>query len=228
MLVKDYMTRHPIMIGPDMRVTEAQKLMAENNIRHLPVAADGKRLLGLVTRQRLSIPPERLGSLDVWEITRFLSDLTVSKVMVKGPDLRTITPEATVEEAASLMIRYKIGSLPVTEDGLVVIGIITEIDLLVELQNLLGANDEGWRVTMRVPDRIGEFSKLTKAMLDHGWGIMAMGSVRAPKQPDLWDVVLKVRRPTREELVAVLEAIPDQKLIDIRETTEHTDASKRG
>ncbi|MBE7470760.1 MAG: hypothetical protein DPW09_15925 [Anaerolineae bacterium] len=228
MLVKDYMTRHPIMIGPDMRVTEAQKLMAENNIRHLPVAADGKRLLGLVTRQRLSIPPERLGSLDVWEITRFLSDLTVSKVMVKGPDLRTITPEATVEEAASLMIRYKIGSLPVTEDGLVVIGIITEIDLLVELQNLLGANDEGWRVTMRVPDRIGEFSKLTKAMLDNGWGIMAMGSVRAPKQPDLWDVVLKVRRPTREELVAVLEAIPDQKLIDIRETTEHTDASKRG
>ncbi|MCK6629674.1 MAG: CBS domain-containing protein [Anaerolineae bacterium] len=228
MLVKDYMTRHPIMIGPDMRVTEAQKLMAENNIRHLPVAADGKRLLGLVTRQRLSIPPERLGSLDVWEITRFLSDLTVSKVMVKGPDLRTITPEATVEEAASLMIRHKIGSLPVIEDGQVVIGIITEIDLLIELQNLLGANDEGWRVTMRVPDRIGEFSKLTKAMLDNGWGIMAMGSVRAPKQPDLWDVVLKVRRPTREELVAVLEAIPDQKLIDIRETTEHTDASDRG
>lgn len=226
MLVKDYMTRHPIMIGPDMRVTEAQKLMAENNIRHLPVAADGKRLLGLVTRQRLSIPPERLGSLDVWEITRFLSDLTVSKVMVKGPDLRTITPEATVEEAANLMIRHKIGSLPVLEDGRVVIGIITEIDLLIELQNLLGANDEGWRVTMRVPDRIGEFSKLTKAMLDHGWGIMAMGSVRAPKQPDLWDVVLKVRRPTREELVAVLEAIPDQKLIDIRETTEHTHQSQ--
>jgi acetoin utilization protein AcuB len=225
MLVKDYMTRHPIMIGPDMRVTEAQKLMAENNIRHLPVAADGKRLLGLVTRQRLSIPPERLGSLDVWEITRFLSDLTVSKVMVKGPDLRTITPEATVEEAASLMIRHKIGSLPVVEDGRVVIGIITEIDLLVELQNLLGANDAGWRVTMRVPDRIGEFSKLTKAMLDNGWGIMAMGSVRAPKQPDLWDVVLKVRRPTREELMAVLETIPDQKLIDIRETTEHADPS---
>lgn len=222
MLVKDYMTRHPIMIGPDMRVTEAQKLMAENNIRHLPVAGDGKRLLGLVTRQRLSIPPERLGSLDVWEITRFLSDLTVSKVMVKGADLRTITSEATVEEAADLMIRHKIGSLPVVEDGIVVIGIITEIDLLIELQNLLGANDAGWRVTVRVPDRLGEFSKLTKAMLDHGWGIMAMGSVRAPKQPDFWDVVLKVRRPTRDELIAALEAIPDQKLMDIRETAEYS------
>jgi acetoin utilization protein AcuB len=222
MLVKDYMTRHPIMIGPDMRVTEAQKLMAENKIRHLPVTGDGKRLLGLVTRQRLSIPPERLGSLDVWEITRFLSDLTVNKVMVKGPDLRTITPDATIEEAADLMIRHKVGSLLVVEDRDVVVGIITELDLLVELQDLLGANDTGWRVTMRVPDRDGEFSKLTKAMLDRGWGIMAMGSVRAPKQPEYWDIVLKVRRCTRDELLAALEEIPDQKLVDLRETTVHT------
>ncbi|HXV41598.1 MAG TPA: CBS domain-containing protein, partial [Anaerolineae bacterium] len=127
MLVKDYMTRHPIMIGPDMPVTEAQKLMAEYKIRHLPVVGDGKRLLGLVTRQRLSIPPERLGSLDVWEITRFLSDLTVNKVMVKGQEVRTITPEATIEEAADLMIRHKIGSLLVVEDRDVVVGIITEL-----------------------------------------------------------------------------------------------------
>jgi acetoin utilization protein AcuB len=196
--------------------------MAENKIRHLPVTGDGKRLLGLVTRQRLSIPPERLGSLDVWEITRFLSDLTVNKVMVKGPDLRTITPDATIEEAADLMIRHKVGSLLVVEDRDVVVGIITELDLLVELQDLLGANDTGWRVTMRVPDRDGEFSKLTKAMLDRGWGIMAMGSVRAPKQPEYWDIVLKVRRCTRDELLAALEEIPDQKLVDLRETTVHT------
>lgn len=226
MLVKDYMTRHPIMIGPDMRVTEAQKIMAENNVRHLPVTGDGKRLLGLVTRQRLSIPPERLGSLDVWEITRYLSDLTVSRVMVRGADLRTITSDATVEEAADLMIRYKIGSLPVIEDGGVVVGIITEIDLLIELQNLLGANDAGWRATVRVPDRLGEFSKLTKAMLDHGWGIMAMGSVRAPKQPNFWDVVLKVRRCTREELIAAIESIPDQRLMDLRQTEEYTGPTK--
>jgi acetoin utilization protein AcuB len=226
MLVKDYMTRHPILIGPDMRITEAQKIMTENRVRHLPVAGDGKRLLGLVTRQRLAIPPERLGSLDVWEITRYLSDLNVSKVMVKGADLRTIQPEATVEEAAELMIRHKIGSLPVVEDGDVVIGIITEIDLLIELQNLLGANDAGWRLTVRVPDRIGEFSKLTKVMVDHGWGIMAMGSVRAPKQPDYWDVVLKVRRCNREELAAAVEAIPDQKIIDLRETSVYTGSAK--
>jgi len=46
MLVKDYMTRHPLMAAPTMPIVEAQRYMGENNIRHLPVVGDGKRLLG--------------------------------------------------------------------------------------------------------------------------------------------------------------------------------------
>ena len=102
MFVKDYMTRHPIMVEPAKRVIEAQKLMGENNIRHLPVVGDGKRFLGLVTRGRLQIAPDRLGSLNVWEITRYLADLTVEKVMVKKDSVYTIGLEATLEEAAAL------------------------------------------------------------------------------------------------------------------------------
>ena len=71
MLVKDYMTRHPIMIAPDTPAVDAQNLMIENNVRHLPVVGDGKRLLGLITRERLRVPPTDLGSLNVWEISRF-------------------------------------------------------------------------------------------------------------------------------------------------------------
>jgi acetoin utilization protein AcuB len=218
MLVKDYMTRHPIMIEPSMKVIEAQKIMMENKIRHLPVVGDGKRLLGLVTRQRLSIPPERLGSLDVWEITRFLSDLTVNQVMVTGADLHTIAADATLEGAADLLIRNKIGGLPVVEDGIVV-GIITEIDLLIEFQNLLGAHDAGWRIVMRVPDRLGEFRKLTRPISDRGWGIMAMGSVRSPRRPGYWDIILKLRHCTKEELLTVLQSLEDQELVDIRGAT---------
>jgi acetoin utilization protein AcuB len=222
MLVKDYMTPHPILVEPALRVTEAQKLMTENNIRHLPVVGDGKRLLGLVTRQRLAITPEHLASLDVWEITRYLSDLTVGKVMITGADLRTIDPNATLEEAAELLIRHKISGLPVVDDGFVV-GIITETDLLVEFQNLLGANDAGWRVVMRVPDRLGEFRKLTRPIAEHNWGIMAMGSVRSPKDHGRWDIFLKVRHCTRAELLAVLKSIEDQELVDLRETKPPVD-----
>jgi len=217
MLVKDYMTRHPIMVEPNLRVVEAQKLMAENHIRHLPVIAEGKRLLGLVTRQRLSIPPEQLASLNVWEITRFLSERTVSKVMITGPDLYTIEPEATVEEAAEILIRHKISGVPVVEAE-VVVGIITETDLLIEFQNLLGANDAGWRVVMRVPDRKGEFRKLIRPISEKGWGLMAMGSVRSPKHADKWDIILKVRHCAKAELLAVLKTIDEQELVDLRET----------
>ena len=49
-----------------------------------------------------------------------------------------------------------------------------------------------------------------------------MGAVRAPKQPDYWDIVVKVRRCTKEELVAVLEAIEEQLIMDVRATSVHT------
>src|SRR5262245_28141497 len=221
MLVKDYMTRHPIMIEPTRRVIEAQRLMGENNIRHLPVVADGKRLLGLVTRQRLAIRPDQLGSMDVWDLTRYLQDLTVGKIMIAGKNLSTIAPDATIEEAADLMIAHKISGVPVIEEGNVVVGIITETDLLVELRNLLGAIDPGWRVVVRVPDRDGEFRKLIRVISNNGWGIMALGSVRSPKRPDHWDLIVKVRHCERDELVAAISQIEDQELVDLRETTTH-------
>ena len=217
MLVRDYMTSHPIMVEPTLKAVEAQKLLVDNHIRHLPVVGDGKRLLGLVTRQRLAIPMDQLASLNVWEITRLLAEMPVSKVMVAGPDLRTITPDATLEEAAELLITHKISGLPVVE-GDVVVGIITETDLLVELQNLLGAIDAGWRAVVRVPDRLGEFRKIMRAIGDRGWGIMAMGSVRSPRYPGCWDIIVKVRHCTRDELAAALSTIPDQVLVDLRET----------
>src|SRR5512138_2453204 len=127
MLVKDYMTRHPLMVDPDMTVVEAQRYMGENNVRRLPIVGDGKRLLGLVTRQNLLVDPARLGSLDMWEIAGHLSRMTVQDVMIKAKDVITIGPDTTIEEAACIMIENKVGCLPVLEDG-VIVGIITETD----------------------------------------------------------------------------------------------------
>jgi acetoin utilization protein AcuB len=216
MLVKDYMTRHPLMAEPTMLIVEAQRYMGENNIRHLPVVGDGKRLLGLVTRQRLLVEPGKLGSLDVWEITRYLSNLTVKEVMIKGQDLITINQDATIEEAARLMVEKKIGCLLVVEDD-VVIGIITETDLLAHLTNLLGWPFRGVRVTVRMPDRVGEFAKVTGAIASRGWGIYAAGGVPAPKHPGYWDGVFKVRGVPKDDLVAVLQEIPEQEIVDVRE-----------
>mgnify|MGYP001797239587 CR=1 FL=1 len=98
----------------------------------------------------------------------------------------------------------------------VVVGIITETDLLIELQNLLGANSQGWRVTMRVPDKRGEFMRLTNAIMDAGWSIMALGSLKNPKAEQFWDVLVKVRGCEKEELEQMLAGLEGQKLVDLR------------
>jgi acetoin utilization protein AcuB len=217
MLVKDYMTRHPLMAGPKMPIVEAQRYMGQNNIRHLPIVGDGKRLLGLITRQTLLVDPGRLGSLDVWDIARTLTGLTVKDVMVKAKDAITIRPDATLEDAARIMVASKIGGLPVLEDG-VVVGIISEIDLLAHLTDLLGGHVPGIRVTFRSPDRQGVLADVAEAIAGKGWGVYASGYVRTPKQPDHWDYVFKVRNVSKEEFVAVLEQIEYLQILDVRET----------
>jgi acetoin utilization protein AcuB len=216
MLIRDCMTRHPILAPLSLRASEAQALMAENNIRHLPVVGDGKRLVGLITRERLAVKADMLGSLNVWEISRFLSDQRVQDLMVKVNDLITITAERTVERAAAIMTEHKIGCLPVIENGNVVIGIVTEIDLLRSYQEMLGLPSEGVRVTVRMPNRHGEFVKLMAVLVEHNWGVMGIGAFPTRRDPDFYDTVIKIPSVTIEEVQSALSRVPNQEIVDIR------------
>lgn len=216
MLVKDYMTRHPLLAEPTMTVVEAQRFMGENDIRHLPVAGSGKRLLGLVTRGRLLVDPGRLSSLDVWDIARTLAGLTVSDVMVKSDDVISVDQNLTIEEAATLMIQKKIGCLPVLEEGIVV-GIITETDLLAQLATMMVTDQECVRATVRILERKGELARLVEAISAQGWGILTLGGVPAPKDPGRWEAVVKFRYVTKDQVRDVLESFGDAQIRDIRD-----------
>jgi len=215
MLVNDCMMRHPILISPDTPAAEAQKIMTENKVRHLPVVGDGKRLEGLITRERLALKPDELGSLNIWEITRTLSNLRVKDLMIKAQDVYTITADKTIERAARTMQQHKIGCLPVVEDENVVIGIITEVDLLGAFQQMLGLPAEGVRVTVRMPED-ERFINLAAVLVDKGWGVMGIGSFPSPRFPGYWDVVIKIPRVTVEEVEGALSQLTRQKIVDIR------------
>ncbi|HUV91074.1 MAG TPA: CBS domain-containing protein [Anaerolineae bacterium] len=216
MLVRDYMTRHPLMAEPDMSIVEAQRYMGESHVRHLPIVGDGKRLVGLVTRQTLLVDPGRLGSLDVWEITRYLSGLAVKDVMVKAEQVVTVSQDTTIEEAARIMVEHKVGCLPVLEEG-VVVGIITEVDLLAHLMEMMATRAHGVRVTVRMPNVKGELAKLVGAIAAQGWGILACGGAPTPKDPTQWDAVLKIQNVPQGEIVATLGRVAGQKIVDVRE-----------
>jgi acetoin utilization protein AcuB len=195
---------------------EAQRLMAENHVRHLPVVKDGKRLMGLVTRQSMMLNPGRLASLDVWDISRTLSNVKVTDVMLKARSVLTIDPNTPVEQAALVMVQNQIGCLPVVSEG-VIVGLITENDLLNLLTEMMGGHVPGVRVTVRMPMNVkGELAKLTTAIASQGWAIEAMGGAVCPRDPDKWDAVVKICAPT-DQVIAVLSAIQNQTVIDVRE-----------
>lgn len=51
--VAEWMTKDPVVVGPDASENDALDLMREKNIRHLPVVEDG-RLLGVVSIRDVS------------------------------------------------------------------------------------------------------------------------------------------------------------------------------
>lgn len=123
--VCDWMTTNTITIPPSTTLPQAQQLMMENNIRRLPVVWRGK-LIGILTFGDIrEAKPSDATSLSVYELNYLLDQLTVKDIMTPNPI--TIGLNSTIREAAQLMLDYKIGGLPVLDNGLLV-GIITESD----------------------------------------------------------------------------------------------------
>lgn len=125
-LVRDWMTPNPITIVPKTTLPDAHKLMRDSKIRRLPVV-ERERLVGIVTLGDVrEAEPSNATTLSIYELNYLLSKLTVDSIMTRDP--LTIAPDATIRQAARLMLEHKIGGLPVTEQGHLV-GIITESDI---------------------------------------------------------------------------------------------------
>jgi acetoin utilization protein AcuB len=215
MLIKEIMTPNPITAEPDMPVTKAQRLMEEDRIRHLPVIKEGKGLVGLITRDALNRAlPSELSSLSIWEINYQLARIQARDVMVRK--ILTVTEEVTVEEAAQIMIDKKIGSLPVMRDGQLV-GIVTDIDLLGALSNLMGWRQPGVRVTVQVPDEKGRLASVATAIADAG-GLVVGGGSYSVGVPLRANIVLRVRNIPLQELTTLLTGLEGVQIIDIRES----------
>jgi acetoin utilization protein AcuB len=128
MKVRNWMITDLIVVSPKDTVESAIQIMQQHSIRHLPVVEDD-RLVGLVTESSLRpyLSPEKL-------------KLPLREVMIINPI--TIDPEASIDEAARLIYKYKIGGLPVISQGKLV-GIITITDILeafIELMGILKAS----------------------------------------------------------------------------------------
>lgn len=213
MLVKERMTRLPIVTTPDLPVPEALHLMRQEHIRRLPVVDKKGHLVGIVSdRDLLLASPSPATSLSAWEITYLLGKITVHDVMTKK--VITVTEDSPIEDAARIMADSKIGGLPVVRDGALV-GIITETDLFKLFLELLGARERGVRVTMLVPNVPGEMAKMTRAVTDCGGNIIAVAGFTGT-DPSNRRVLVKADGVSREALVGALTPVVTE-IEDVRE-----------
>jgi len=198
MRVRDLMTKNPITVDSETLVLDAQKIMAENNIRRLPVVDKGK-LVGIVTMHDiLMASPSPATSLSVYELNYLLAKMKVKEIMKKNPI--TVTPETTFEEALRIGQEKKVGSFPVMENGKLV-GITTESDLVRFVIRILGLKEEGTRITIEgLGAKLGDLKKIISIVEDHQTIILSLVTLPRPEKKD-WMIVLRLKTTHPEPIV---------------------------
>lgn len=134
MKVSDRMTSEVVTLNEEQSLRDALTLQRRHKIRHIPVVADGN-IVGILTDRDLKrASPSLLSGIDQERYDELLDTTRVAQVMTRDP--RTVSPETSLKDVAKILIEGKFGALPVIEKNSLV-GIITEIDLLRVLHDLL-------------------------------------------------------------------------------------------
>jgi acetoin utilization protein AcuB len=213
MLVRERMSSKPVTIGASVPITEALRVMRQNQVRRLPVLDEEGRLIGIVSeKDLLYASPSPATSLSIYEMHYMLSHLQVTELMTT--DVTTVTPNTPLEEAARIMADNKIGGLPVIEDGRLV-GIITETDIFKVFLELLGAREAGLRLTLQIPERKGEMARITTAIAELGGNILALGTFLGD-DPTTAVVTVKVEDVPADQIEKAMEDL-DLVILDARE-----------
>lgn len=204
MLVKDWMTRDPLIVSPKTSVEEAIRTMRGNRVRHLPVVKKDGTLVGIVTHtDLLHASPSPATSLSIWEVNFLLTKMQVRDAMTK--EVIVVDEECPLEEAALVMAEHKIGCLPVVH-GKRLVGIVTETDLFGIFTEQLGARKAGVRLTLQIKDVKGELSRLAGRIAELGGNIIRLTTLPA-KEQDQQVVTLKVEDVSEEALVEGLSGM---------------------
>jgi len=162
MLVKDVMTRDPIVVSANAPVREAAGLLRKHKVGGLPVM-DGEKLVGIITEgdilRLMETPgisddlwlPSPLEIIEVpireainWKHTQkalsHIGDQPVRSVM-SYPAI-TIGEDEDMDAAAALMVKTRIARLPVVR-GMKLVGIVARADIVRGLGESYGSKEEG-------------------------------------------------------------------------------------
>jgi len=207
------MTAPAITVAPDTTVQDAEKMLREHKIRRLPVV-DGGKLVGVVTQARLrEVAPSPATSLSVWELNYLLAKMKVKDVMQRK--VVTVTPDTSIEKAATLGQERGVGTLPVIEDDRVV-GVITTTDMYRILTDVLAFGEAGARLRIHHAAGVSNQAEIIGIIGKHGAKIVSMFYTAPRPTAGREDLVVHVDVADASGIVADLKA----KGYEVEVTTE--------
>ncbi len=163
MKVKNWMVKKVVTVKRDATVQEALDIMQKRAIRHMPVLGeDGKSVAGLVTENNLR----------QFYLLSMVEKISVRDVMIVEPI--TIDANASIEQAAGLIHRHKIGCLPAVEKNKLV-GIITVTDILAAFIEMMGLLKASSRIDLVIKEDSGSIEEISHIIKDHKKDIISIG-----------------------------------------------------
>lgn len=203
MLVRECMTHNPVTVRPESDPMAANMILKYRGFRHLPVLDSDGKLVGIVDRTDLEQFLAKAGPPSVLKRQH-----RVEQVMTR--EVVTVTPDCPIEEAASEMVKHKIGSLPVVEEG-VLVGIITETDIFKQFAAALGGGTNSLRLTVRLANVPGQFAQLASRIAQVNGNIISVVTYPAESTERI-NITLRIEGVDRE---TVLRAISDMPELDV-------------
>ena len=204
MLVRDRMTPNPTTVRPNSDPLAAQMLLRYNNFRRLPVIDESGRLVGIVTAADLELFLATAPSPGIVKRQHRIEQVMTAPVI-------TVSPDYPLEEAAQLMLKHKIGCVPVVEREQLV-GIITRDDILAQLAEALGSDTSSFRITVQVPDKPGQFSQVAAKIAELNCNIASVISARAGNRINL---TMRIQGAECEACVPVIQGLDEIEVIHV-------------
>lgn len=172
MLVRDVMNAEVISVTPDDTLAKALVLTRHHRVRHLAVQLNTGDLVGILSDRDIRLAmPSPLTTADA-ERADFLERTAIASVMTR--EVITVGPDETVEDAAKLLYRHRIGSLPVIDSDRNLRGILTETDILHAFVRILGVAEPSSRIEVDLQDRPGELGKALSLISERGINVVSV------------------------------------------------------
>lgn len=201
MYVRNRMVTDVITIFPDASISLAYQIMVEKHCSQIPVVKDGK-LVGLITEQALiQFSPSKATTLSMFELNYILSKTNCKEIMLKRKDVFTCTSDMLIEEAAIIINRERVNSLPVVDENDRLVGIITKTDIIAAFIEIIGTNDFGTRIAIETKDELGTIASISSIIKDYNVSITHIANYFYKDNPSNGEIIIRLNTLDTDALI---------------------------